>query len=64
MDFYSYPPKEQNFLKAINGFIDLNKFFINDNTNKIPLAFNEKEIKEIFDQAMINSGINKPQLNN
>ena len=34
-----------------------------DINNKDPLTFTENEIQAIFDQAMINAGVNEPQLN-
>ena len=58
-----YPSVDQTFTGVINESTDLNKYFTSNNTNKDPLAFTEKEIQDIFDQAMINAGVNQPQLN-
>ena len=54
----SYPYYGQNVQNIVNESVDLNNLF---NTNNSSL--NEKEIQAIFDQAIINTGVNGPQLN-
>ena len=58
-----YHSTEQNIPQTTNENADLNKYFTTDNSNKKPLAYTEKEIQDIFNQAMKNSGVNVNVLN-
>ena len=59
-----YHSTEQNIPQTANENADLNKYFTTVNSNKEPLAYTEKEIQDIFNQAMKNSGVNENVLNN
>ena len=52
----AYSLQEQNVPKVSNEQIDYNNLFTTDNSNKDPFAFTEKEIQEIMEQSMKNSG--------